>query len=129
MSNWYKIASGYHGYSMSNNAVDAYNRGKAPLSKITTQMLIEAGWIYSRKLAMALAKKGEWQPSEWHHTSKYYNKTDFYDVDELMDIEDLEDTIISIMASEIIENKNAFASDVKKTFRGREKEALEYYRL
>ena len=34
--------AGYCGYSMSNNAVDAYNDGEKPLSKWTKRAIIEA---------------------------------------------------------------------------------------
>lgn len=34
--------AGYHNYSMSNNAVQAYNTGEKPLSKWTKAVIIEA---------------------------------------------------------------------------------------
>lgn len=34
--------NGYRGYSMSNNAVDAYNDGEMPLSKWTKRELLDA---------------------------------------------------------------------------------------
>ena len=70
--------AGYDRYSMSNNAVTAYSEGKKPLSKITTADLKSAGWCETKALALILAKTGNWQPSEWHHTSKKYNCTNFY---------------------------------------------------
>jgi len=56
--------AGYSGYSMSNNAVDAYSRGLLPASKIkkVPKNLIELFCDYE----------------EWHHTSKEYNRTNFY---------------------------------------------------
>jgi len=59
------IMSGYNGYSMSNNAMEAYNQGLCPASKIG-------------KYPSPLIKK--FCPFvEWHHCSKNYNKVYFYD--------------------------------------------------
>lgn len=56
--------TGYNGYSMSNNAVSAYENGLRPASKI-------AGIP-----AVLIAK---FMPvGEWHHTSKTFNRTRFY---------------------------------------------------
>ncbi len=57
--------SGYYGYSMSNNAISAYDAGFVPASKIghgIPASLIEKYCRYE----------------EWHHTSKEYNITNFY---------------------------------------------------
>jgi len=62
-----KKMSGYNNYSMSNNAVDAYNAGLLPASKL------------ARKLKVSpLAIKTVLKPNEWHHTSSHYNCTNFY---------------------------------------------------
>lgn len=58
--------TGYNGFSMSNNAVAAYDEGKAPASKIPG---VPADLI--KKFCAR---------DEWHHTSNRYNCTDFYDV-------------------------------------------------
>lgn len=58
--------SGYVGWSMSNRAAEAYDKGLAPLSKIRG-----GAW---KKIAATVV-----QPAEWHHTSKFCNRTDFYD--------------------------------------------------
>jgi len=59
--------AGYAGYSMSNNAVDAYDRGLAPLSKV------------ARPKGVTTTAVAAFVPAaEWHHTSKRYNKTKFY---------------------------------------------------
>lgn len=57
--------AGYRGYSMSNNAVSAYSNGLLPASKIkeVPAVLIERFVRYS----------------EWHHSSKQYNRVKFYD--------------------------------------------------
>lgn len=83
--------AGYDGYSMSNNAVAAYEAGEAPWSKAR---VIVAGWIVvkpkimarigaaSKKEIMELLSVGKKRKvffrSSWHHTSKKYNCTDFF---------------------------------------------------
>lgn len=62
--------SGYHGFSMSNRAVEAYRNGLRPASKIKR---VPAELI--RQYVSA---------TEWHHTSKHYNETDFYDPAEVL---------------------------------------------
>lgn len=56
--------AGYNGYSMSNNAVAAYEAGLLPASKIkqVPANLIEQFVRYE----------------EWHHSSKAYNRVKFY---------------------------------------------------
>ena len=87
--------SGYFGYSMSNNAVSAYRNGKKPLSKWTKKAILEAleeecehGNVPNEALDLAKGmtvkelKEKVLECTEWHHTSKFYNRTDFYSVDE-----------------------------------------------
>ena len=57
--------TGYHNYSMSNNAVDAYDKGLLPASKI-------------KGIPASLIKK-YCSSEEWHHCSKKYNRVEFYD--------------------------------------------------
>lgn len=59
--------AGYAGFSMSNNAVDAYERGIAPASKVA-----KPKGVTSKTVKLLV------DPEEWHHTSKKYNRTDFY---------------------------------------------------
>jgi hypothetical protein len=82
--------SGYdYDAGMSVNALDAYDEGRKPLSKITLQNLRFAGWKGTKTLAMSLAKSGFWRTSEWHHSGgTWYNKVDFYDPSELVDFWD-----------------------------------------
>ncbi len=75
--------AGYSNHSMSNNAVAAYSDGRKPLSKIKGTDLV--GWPHTLAFAKWLAKTNCWQPSEWHHTSKEYNRTDFYDPQDLLE--------------------------------------------
>lgn len=74
----------YHA-GMSNRAVDAYNLGIKPLSKITVADLRGAGWTETKTKAIALAKSGFWRPREWHHSGgTWYNRVDFYDAADLV---------------------------------------------
>lgn len=85
--------SGYHGYSMSNNAVTAYATGEKPFSKWTKKAMlseiaeqIDEG-IYPESVLddvkqMDTAQLKEFlRHSSWHHTSKFYNRTHFYSLD------------------------------------------------
>lgn len=89
--------AGYSGYSMSNNAVAAYESGERPASKWTKKAII------ARILELTAEREGDGEPlsididfikslpvktlkdialceSSWHHTSKMYNRTKFFDV-------------------------------------------------
>lgn len=87
--------AGYNGYSMSNNAVTAYNSGEKPLSKWTKAEIIKVIKDYIeentdqtfnfnvdelKKVAITELKTFLYQ-SSWHHTSNHYNRTDFYSLD------------------------------------------------
>lgn len=84
-----KVGRGYSGYSMSNNAVQAYNQGSKPISKWKKSDIINSidnisktygidmdidalNKLKTEELKNYLIKDG------YHHTSKYYNTTDFY---------------------------------------------------
>lgn len=83
--------AGYNGYSMSNNAVAAYNNGEMPLSKWTKTAILET--IFDnreiseekadllRKMTAKELKGAFLRQSSWHHTSKFYNCTNFYSLD------------------------------------------------
>ena len=78
---------------MSNRACEAYDRGIKPLSQITIAEMRSAGWTGTKKQALALAKSGEWSPSEWHHSGgTWYNKVNFYDATDLADLEPIAET-------------------------------------
>ena len=71
--NWYGGNSGYDGYSMSVRARNARSNGKFPkvdfkkiyhVSEPSFNALRATNWILN---------------SEWHHTSKYGNRTEFYE--------------------------------------------------
>ena len=87
--------AGYSGYSMSNNAVAAYESGEKPLSKWTKADIIEAiedaikenelilncNLEKLKKLKVNVLKQICLYCSSWHHTSNHYNKTNFYSLD------------------------------------------------
>lgn len=83
--------AGYYGYSMSNNAVDAYENGEKPKSKWTKDDIIDEienniehpkfSINKLSKLPLPLLKRLCLTYSSWHHTSSYYNSTDFYSID------------------------------------------------
>lgn len=85
---------GYVGYSMSVRAAQAYDNGEMPLSKWTKKLILERirEILYENpaheitaddfeKLRLDELKKHVLVRSSWHHTSKYFNRTDFYSVD------------------------------------------------
>lgn len=79
--------AGYdYGRWKSNNAVFAENCGKFPLSKIRASMLTDYEIKFTLEEAKILAKIGEWEPSEWHHTSKMFNETNYYSLDALWEL-------------------------------------------
>ncbi len=96
--------AGYNGYSMSNNAVDAYENGLRPYSKWTKQDILEQIERYLsrehdldydidlfKKFRAEFLKKMFLESSEWHHTGKYFNETSFYSFDsEVLDEKDKE---------------------------------------
>lgn len=80
--------AGYSGYSMSNNAVAAYENGEKPLSNWTKKAILEileseglSNLQDLKKMSAKLLKEVCLVRTSWHHTSKMYNKTDFYSVD------------------------------------------------
>lgn len=87
--------AGYNGFSMSNNAVAAYESGEKPLSKWTKKDILEAIEIAIsdgelvlncslkelKKVPVKVLKNLCLTYSSWHHTSNHYNKTDFYSLD------------------------------------------------
>lgn len=56
--------AGYHGFSMSNNAVAAYDAGLVPASKVPG---VPAALVAEHCRA-----------AEWHHSSKNFNRVNFY---------------------------------------------------
>ena len=83
--------NGYIGYSMSVRAAEAYENGSAPLSKWTKEraarVLLENGVNFDAERFFSGDWKKELAFDSWHHTSKFFNRTDFYsfDFDELVE--------------------------------------------
>lgn len=108
--------AGYNGFSMSNNAIAAYESGEKPLSKWTKSDIIEAiddaikeeelilncSMEKLKKTPVKILKDLCLSYSSWHHTSNHYNKTDFYSLD-IDRIERLTDEMID---NEIINSKS-----------------------
>lgn len=81
--------SGYSGYSMSNRAAEALNRGSAPLSHWNKTSILNALEDYEsldleriKKYSLQTLRWYFLQSNEWHHMGKYCNSIDFYEVDE-----------------------------------------------
>ena len=79
--------AGYYGYAqMSNNAVDAYERGLKPKSKWTKEAILDEicndifdSWTLAQLRELLIY-------SEWHHTGGAYARTKFYEINqELVD--------------------------------------------
>lgn len=93
--------AGYNGYSMSNNAVHAYNNGEKPLSKWTKPEILSelSAMDYRSDLVKSLTaaelKALFLRRSSWHHTSSHYNRTDFYSVTTEVDEDDIQRMIAS----------------------------------
>lgn len=85
--------AGYKGKSMSNNAVRAYADGEMPLSKWSKAAILNAisqanengetnlDLALLRKISLKDLRNFALKKSSWHHTSKFYNKTNFYELD------------------------------------------------
>ena len=71
---------------MSNNAVDAYDRGLFPLSKLSAALLKSNGIGITVGFARYLADNYAWSSSEWHHSGgDYFNEVKFYDLTDLQE--------------------------------------------
>lgn len=111
--------AGYNGFSMSNNAVAAYEDGEKPLSKWTKADVLEAikeqeielkcSIEKLKKLPVKVLKEICLTYSSWHHTSNHYNKTDFYslDVDRIENLTDdkIEELLLDYKAGKKAESK------------------------
>lgn len=80
------MSYGNNNYSMSNNAISAYNSGEKPLSKWTKADIVNAFPEDKQRFVESLTLK-ELRDNflaygGWHHTGKYYNRTEFWYIDE-----------------------------------------------
>ena len=82
---------GYIGHSMSERAAEAYAEGAAPLSKWTRARLLDGICTYPgsewtprelKRATVADLRTFFLDRSSWHHTSKFYSRTDFYSIDD-----------------------------------------------
>lgn len=94
--------AGYYGFSMSNNAVSAYEDGEKPISKwkkkdildeikkgaSNGEISLQCSLDSLKKVPAPVLKKVCLYNSSYHHVSKYYNVVDFYslDVDQIEDL-------------------------------------------
>lgn len=101
--------TGYIGYSMSARAQAAYNDGEMPISKWTKKNIItcimdnidDYSDLYDfnfsieklRKMPLRWLRENLLYNSSWHHTSKFYNKTEFYAID-YSELEKLTDELL-----------------------------------
>lgn len=104
--------AGYLGYSMSNNAVTAYESGEKPISKWTKAdildeiksecLVLNCSESKLRNMPVKALKDMCLRRSSWHHTSNHFNRTDFYSLDidkiESLTDEELDDAIILYQA-------------------------------
>lgn len=111
--------AGYNGFSMSNNAVAAYEDGEKPLSKWTKTDIFDAinkqevelkcSIEKLKKLPVKVLKEVCLTYSSWHHTSNHYNKTDFYslDVDRIENLADdkIEELLLDYKTGKKAESK------------------------
>src|SRR5574344_3170610 len=67
----------------SNNAVYSEENGKANKSQINKELLEKYEVPLKVKEVKDLIDSGFINRSEWHHTSKYFNRTDYYDIEGL----------------------------------------------
>lgn len=76
--------NGYYGYSMSNNAIEAYEKGLMPLSKWSKEQAQELSDLLGTKVKVLQLKKllKKYGERGYHHTSKFYNQTKFYSIAE-----------------------------------------------
>lgn len=70
-------------WSMSNNAIDAYDRGLRPRSKWSKADILDAlptdarTYLQLDEYPLEFLREYFLEVEEWHHTSKHYNRTDF----------------------------------------------------
>ncbi len=74
---------------MSNNAVEAYNKGLKPKSKWLKSDILDEIQKYrpdlyeaAKKIRTKVLKAYLLEEKEWHHSSKFYNRIGFYGINE-----------------------------------------------
>ena len=97
-----KLNSGYHGYSMSNRAVEAYESGERPLSKWSKQEILDLCGDRApalSRLTLRELRRELLVSAGWHHTSSRCNVTDFYAFDDEALETMTDERIASVIAS------------------------------
>lgn len=89
----YNGNSGYIGSSRSVRATEAENENKYPSSVADKMLGVRSG-----------AVQANLYPSEWHHTGKYFHKTDYYDINLLLGLKTNDKDILSQYDDEDISN-------------------------
>jgi len=86
--------AGYNWHAgKSNNAVAAEEEGLVVKSKITATWLQAHGITEKAGFIKFLIQAGKIYPTEWHHTSKFFNRTDYYSAEDIIDVlESMEET-------------------------------------
>lgn len=82
--------SGYVGYSMSVRAKEAYENDEKPKSQWNKDDIVDAVLSLNENIDEKLLKKLPLdylrmeflKRTSWHHTGKFFNRTDFYSIDE-----------------------------------------------
>ena len=87
---------GYVGHKMSERAVEAYRKGEKPLTKWTKDEILKCIKScypdvaeHCSHFSLSFLRKHFLYCSSWHHTGKYYNKTDFYAFETDLNVEDI----------------------------------------
>lgn len=97
--------AGYAGYSMSNNAIAAEYRGLFVASKVAQKLRRFKSFkgITASDVAEVL------QAEEWHHTSKFYNRTNYYNYAEELSYQSIREEL-----RETVQLRKEFRSLKKK---------------
>lgn len=116
--------AGYYNYSMSNNAIEAYENGEMPRSKWTKKEILntiyndcdieETKYELLQKMTVSELVNHFLYLSSWHHTSKYYNQTSFYAIDTEAVEEITPEEIKEIISSRVRIKKTAEEKEAEK---------------
>ena len=90
---------GYIGYSRSERSLEAISNYEVPLNSIKKSLIVdylkenESDFSEKELLELKNTSVSIWKyaakmcgPSSWHHTSKYYNKTDHYSLSSIAEL-------------------------------------------
>lgn len=111
-----KRGNGYDGYSMSNNARAAYASGSQPMSQ-WSRAEFDGEVLDELDVAVKSIKGGykqflKWEG--WHHTSKFFNRTDFYQIDFAAVDQALKDGTIKTYTAAELEAKEGKAAKAEQ---------------